>query len=375
MPKQNGSILVMVMAALAILTTVLLASSNLFGTLRNISKSQLHLTSRALLTQAVYALNAETSDMDNDGQPESVAMASAANGLAGTCTASTVGAIVGCYIPANSAAPKTDAWGNSFFYCAWDNGTVNSSSGRFTGDNPATTASIVFAVISAGANKVAETTCAQARTGQFGGDDLVLNLSIQQRNMGVSGTVFWGDPVAKFADLPMTGNVTNTVRLALDTGQIYRWNGSAWVQVGGGAGWQPVSPANLVANTTALPTSGVSSGDVRYVFDPNSNMYNAYIYYGGQWSQLAGGSAAGALPTCSGSAGTGNPLSVFACVQTPTVTANASCTWNDGVLATDGSANYYACQDVATNTDLAGGSCTMINRVTYDLNGNSYQCN
>jgi hypothetical protein len=374
--RQRGSILVMVLSALAILGAVLLASSNLFGTIRNISKSQLQISSRALLTQAVYSLNAESGDTDNDGQPEPLAMASGGNGTAGTCTGIPEGATAACFIPSSSAAPKTDAWGSYFLYCAWDNGSTNNSAGRYGGDNPATTSSTVLAVVSAGSNKVIETTCAQAKTGQFSSDDLVMSLTIQQRNMGVSGTVFWGDPVAKFADLPMTGNVVNTVRLALDTGQIYRWNGTAWVQIGGGAGWQPVSPANLLPSTSALPTTGVSSGDVRYVFDPNSNMYNAYIYYGGQWSQLAGGSASGALPTCTGgTAGTGDPLSVFACVQTPTVIANSTCTWNEGILSTDGSGNYYACQDTMTNTDLTGSTCTMVNRVTYDLNGNSYQCN
>lgn len=42
------------------------------------------------------------------------------------------------------------------------------------------------------------------------------------------GSDFWGDAVANFAALPVTGAV-GEIRLTLDTNDLYTWNGSAWV--------------------------------------------------------------------------------------------------------------------------------------------------
>lgn len=45
------------------------------------------------------------------------------------------------------------------------------------------------------------------------------------------GSPYWQDPVATSASLPTTDR-NGTVRLALDTGTIYEWNGSSWNSVG-----------------------------------------------------------------------------------------------------------------------------------------------
>lgn len=45
------------------------------------------------------------------------------------------------------------------------------------------------------------------------------------------GSAYWQDPVATSTDLPTT-DPNGTVRLALDTGTIYEWNGSSWNSVG-----------------------------------------------------------------------------------------------------------------------------------------------
>ncbi|RJF92788.1 shufflon system plasmid conjugative transfer pilus tip adhesin PilV [Noviherbaspirillum saxi] len=39
----------------------------------------------------------------------------------------------------------------------------------------------------------------------------------------------WKDPVASFAALPLTGNAIGDVRLTIDTGRAFSWNGSAWM--------------------------------------------------------------------------------------------------------------------------------------------------
>lgn len=42
----------------------------------------------------------------------------------------------------------------------------------------------------------------------------------------------WKTAVSAVASLPAVGNTTDDLRIALDTGIIYRWNGSAWINEG-----------------------------------------------------------------------------------------------------------------------------------------------
>lgn len=58
---------------------------------------------------------------------------------------------------------------------------------------------------------------------------------------------YWRAPVANFAALPTTNNVTGDVRRALDSGTAYAWSGSAWVAV----------PAAIGANSVTLGTHTV----------------------------------------------------------------------------------------------------------------------
>jgi hypothetical protein len=47
------------------------------------------------------------------------------------------------------------------------------------------------------------------------------------------GSTYWQDAAASFASLPAVGNTLGQVRAAVDTGNLYEWNGSAWALVGG----------------------------------------------------------------------------------------------------------------------------------------------
>jgi hypothetical protein len=47
------------------------------------------------------------------------------------------------------------------------------------------------------------------------------------------GSTYWQDAVASFASLPAVGNTIGQVRAAVDTGNLYEWDGSAWALVGG----------------------------------------------------------------------------------------------------------------------------------------------
>ena len=42
----------------------------------------------------------------------------------------------------------------------------------------------------------------------------------------------WKSAVENSSSLPGTSNTTNDLRITLDTGIIYRWNGSSWIDEG-----------------------------------------------------------------------------------------------------------------------------------------------
>jgi hypothetical protein len=50
------------------------------------------------------------------------------------------------------------------------------------------------------------------------------------------GSTFWRDPRMTFGHLPMVGNDVGDTRIVISERSIRTWNGSAWVQVGGGVG-------------------------------------------------------------------------------------------------------------------------------------------
>lgn len=70
----------------------------------------------------------------------------------------------------------------------------------------------------------------------------------------------WKMPVNNLASLPMTENEIGDVRLTLDTNNIYRWSGSAWVIISASPLWR--EPVDLLIN---LPTVGNTDGDCRVV--------------------------------------------------------------------------------------------------------------
>lgn len=191
------------------------------------------------LTQAKNSIVVLASDTDSDNIYEAPAWYSSAT----NCSTSTTvcpktdgtGASAAGQLPL-TVAPRTDAWGTPFGYCVWDNGSTTVSTGRLAGNSAATNtgSDVVFAVISAGPNRVFDTHCALIKTNYgtttayVSGDDGVRVVTHAQMIQGVGGTVFYGDPVANMASLPATGNVTGEMRLAKDTKAVYVWDGTTW---------------------------------------------------------------------------------------------------------------------------------------------------
>lgn len=201
---------------------------------RSNALSQARSMSANLLDLAVAALTAESKDLDSDGQPEAPAMR-AADGVS-NCSGTMAGA--NCFIPATSGAPKTDAWGTQIRYCAWDNGAANTATNRITdgNDTPAATQnSVVFAVVSAGVDKVFQTTCADAKADTRKGDDGYRRITVFLVVKGNGGTAYLGDSVQDKAALntlvPANGYTPQDgqQRLVKSNGQAYYWNGTAWI--------------------------------------------------------------------------------------------------------------------------------------------------
>jgi len=70
----------------------------------------------------------------------------------------------------------------------------------------------------------------------------------------------WKMPVNSLASMPMTDNSIGDVRLTLDTNNIYRWSGSSWVLISASPIWR--ESVDLLVN---LPTLGNTEGDCRVV--------------------------------------------------------------------------------------------------------------
>lgn len=154
-------------------------------------------------------------------------------------------------------------------------------------------------------------------------------------------------------------------------------DGTTWSETSlGGTGGGVAVPvaSNIVSGIDGLSGSA-SEGDIRYVYDPDTNsLTGSYVYYNGGWVLFSGNSSGVAGNCVAGTAAGSGSLSTQSCIYTATVSSGDLCTWNKGYLGYDGVSGYYACQDLAQSTNLSGVSCSETNRITYDINGNGYKC-
>src|SRR5450830_514720 len=210
-------------------------------------------TQRIAVQQAAMALVTESSDIDGDGFMESPVMLTGSGGPTG-----------GGLIPLTSSAPKNDSYGGNLGYCAWDNGSTNSSVNRITGSTNSPSAP-VLAIISAGIDGVFQTTCANIAAGQGAqGDDYVVSYNSTQIQMGVGGTLFFGDPVPTVAALNALSPATlkdGQIRVVKATNAMYSWNaGSAsWVSITGGSSLPWVQSGSSYISASPIGVSGGSN--------------------------------------------------------------------------------------------------------------------
>jgi hypothetical protein len=182
--------------------------------------------------QAAAALIAESRDVDGDGYYESPSML-VGGGPAG-----------GGLIPLSSAAPKDDSYGTKLGYCAFDNGGATSLVGHIPGSANNVSAP-VLAVVTAGADNVFQTSCSDIAASVSNGsgtgvkgDDYVISYNTTQLKLGLSGSLYFGDPVDSSAALTqLASNPTSLhvgeVRLTKDDNSLHSWTGSEWKSVSG----------------------------------------------------------------------------------------------------------------------------------------------
>ena len=252
--NEKGSAMALILGAIVILGLIGYLGSTIYTSIiGGMQKTNLVVQSSQSLTQAAYTLTTETS-RSVSGIPVAMAF-----------TAATFAPNGGGQIPPTSAAPKTDAFGSPLGYC------TNNAIGQ--GDP-------VFAVISAGSDKTFQTTCAQALTNGFLGDDKILMRNVANIIGGVGGTVYFGDPVALVTDLASL-SVVKPGEFRVVTADATAWvnktgtPGQAnWTQVGGTGGSSFVDDVGLIVqasyagfdtvNTKFLPADGSNYPSASY---------------------------------------------------------------------------------------------------------------
>lgn len=211
------------------------------------------------------------------------------------------GPVGGGLIPAAFGAPQTDGYGTRLGYCAWDNGPVTNTSGYIAGTNSVSAATL--AVVTAGADNVFQTTCAQIALGQSAsGDDFYVSYTAGQILAGINGTTAIGNSVATLADLnALNAGIPNgQVRLVTASNLLYRFNGTSWVQITDGAQWLSANGTGDIWHTTgnvgigtatpirslsvssaAVPVSLQSSGARNGIdlLDSSGTVVNAFFGY------------------------------------------------------------------------------------------------
>jgi len=86
--------------------------------------------------------------------------------------------------------------------------------------------------------------------------------SLYYTKQEINTMVRWKSPVTNFSALPISGNTNGDVRLTLDNNKIYRWNVNTWDLISSSSNWR--EPVDLF---TSLPMTGNKEGDTRIAKD------------------------------------------------------------------------------------------------------------
>jgi len=204
----------------------------------------------ALLSE--YSLSSPTADCDEDGMIEPVAFKTVA-----TLVPAPIG---GGFLPDAVGANKTDPWKSLYGYCAWDHGTAAKAAGcggaganRLAGGNVATATATAIAVLSAGPDRVFQTSCSDfvaegtpVVSRPSGSDDIV-------KEVAYASFLVPRMANAKIGELPeeaCTPETIGTMRVELGVVQICMDTG--WEEIG----------TSAQASGNFIPVENAALGDV-----------------------------------------------------------------------------------------------------------------
>lgn len=213
----------------------------------------------------------------------------------------------GGWLPQNLGASEADPWHTPYGYCAWDHGAFTQSDhvadcgggGARRLDGAADGGQPVIAILSAGPDKIFQSTCASFIDEDIpevsrGGDDIVRLVPYGQFMMPSSAQ-------ARLDDLPdaaCTGDTSGIMRMVLGVMQVCA-NGT-WVDIA------PASGGDMDFD----PLTNVMLGTPQ-----QSNILTLGVLEGSLPVSIGGGalvSINGGIPVASGTAGSGDTLQLFA---------------------------------------------------------------
>ena len=147
---------------------------------RTTAKSQMEIASKLAMLEAV---SSATPDCDGDTYVEPLAPGGALAGF--------IGGTGGGTLPAGVGSNKIDPWGTEIGYCAWDNGPDNTDacgSGLFNGEGVDDPGDTILAIVSAGPDRVFQTTCDHDPAYVTkGGDDIVMEYNYDDARGATGG--------------------------------------------------------------------------------------------------------------------------------------------------------------------------------------------
>lgn len=238
----------------------------------------------AFMLQARSALISEHVDLDSDGAPEAPAPRT---GVTPIPTG-------GGQIPLSSKAPKSDGYGVAFGYCAFKNGTGADRAGYIRNTSTSTGSEVSFAIISAGADKSMQTTCAQALAGTTTGDDKVSTYSLA--DVSLSGVNVSGSGGSSLAVDTQNKQIACVAKGKLYAGSVSGADADGCVAPAGSGGIVTDSQGRLATSCLHISqiVSGPSDGEYLLLGVPHDgglpSMYPTecdFTTQGGKWTLVA----------------------------------------------------------------------------------------
>ncbi|HRQ61111.1 MAG TPA: hypothetical protein PLO23_06330, partial [Alphaproteobacteria bacterium] len=275
----------------------------------------------------------------------------------------------GC-IPAAASAKKKDAWGTSYAYCAWNNGSDHAALGRILSGGVSTN-NVAVALISAGPDRQFQTTCANEAAGFInpddgGGDDIVRKYNYNDAVAGSDG--LWALQAGADGD---EARIEEEINVGGGAGAVSTFEGGAQfgsnLTTAGNVQADVVGPNPAGTQDFVEFTNGILLGDTDTCTDGmlriRSNKLELCL--GGAWDEVGkalwieDGSGIRNDPTLAPNVGVGTSpsasysLYVNGGAATDTLKATSTVDF-DATLNADGAVTFGSTLDVTGNTLLSG---------------------